>query len=388
MYISWKRYISEALLFLCLPLVFAGCGGGDGDGDGGGTTVITGLATKGPVKGAGVAIYQLSATGARGNLLGSGTSGSDGGFSVSIPTSQTANPLLITVTGQAGATYASESTGTDVAFTAAESFNAVVDSGAASRKIIVTPLTEAAFQKLPQILAATPGPDSAAKLASAIVAANARIGSLFNISDILADPAGDPTYRTALLIIDQMIVDSKAPGAVTDTGGVMTLLNNAFADVSQPGYQTYLQALNSAAEKVKIANPGLVASIADGIMDRAANPPAEPDFTDTAPPTTPTGLSATTSALTATTSSIAISWSPSTDNIAVAGYDLFRDGNKIATVTAPGYTDPSLTSGVTYSYVVIAFDAVGNRSTASTPLSVTPSPGSLEVTISGQVDPG
>ena len=386
MYIPWKRYISEALLFLCLPLVFAGCGGGDGDG--GGTTVITGLATKGPVKGAGVAIYQLSATGARGNLLGSGSSGSDGGFSVSIPTSQTANPLLITVTGQAGATYASESTGTDVAFTAAESFNAVVDSGAASRKITVTPLTEAAFQKLPQILAATPGPDSAAKLASAIVAANARIGALFNVSDILADPAGDPTYRTALLIIDQMIVDSKAPGAVTDTSGVMTLLNNAFDDVGQPGYQTYLQALNSAADKVAIANPGLTASIVEEIKDRAANPPAEPDFTDTTPPTTPTGLSATTSALTATTSSIVISWSPSTDNIAVAGYDVFRDGNKIATVTAPGYTDPSLTSGVAYSYTVVAFDAVGNRSTVSTPLSVTPNPASLDITISGQVDPG
>ncbi|HBA89478.1 MAG TPA: hypothetical protein DCZ75_16275, partial [Geobacter sp.] len=245
-----------------------------------------------------------------------------------------------------------------------------------------------AFQKLPQILAATPGPDSAAKLAGAIVAANARIGSLFNVSDILADPAGDPTYRTALLIIDQMIVDSRASGAVTDTSGVMTLLNNAFADVSQPGYQTYLQALNSAADKVEIANPGLVASIAVGITDLAANPPAEPDFTDTTPPTAPAGLSATTSALTATTSSIVISWSPSTDNTAVAGYDLFRDGNKIATVTAPGYTDPSLTSGVTYSYVVIAFDAVGNRSTASTPLSVTPSPAPLEVTIGGQVDPG
>lgn len=385
MYIPWKRYISKVLLLLCLPLVVAGCGDG---GDGGGATVISGHATKGPIKGALAGIYQLSATGVRGALLGSGTTGNDGSFAVSIPTAQSANPLLITVTGQPGATYASESTGTDVAFSAAESFNAVVDSGAASRNINVSPLTEAAFQKLPQILAATPGPDSAAKLAAAIVAANARIGSLFNVSDILADPAGDPTHLTALLIIDQMIVDSKAPGAVTDTSGVMTLLNNAFADVSQPGYQIYLTALNSAADKVKIANPGLIASIVDEIKDRAANPPAEPDFTDTTPPTTPTDLSATTSALTATTSSIVISWSPSTDNIAVAGYDVFRDGNKIATVTAPGYTDPSLTSGVTYSYTVIAFDAVGNRSTVSTPLSVTPNPASLDVTISGQVDPG
>jgi len=387
MYISWKRRISEALLLLCLPLVVAGCGGGGG-GDGGVTTVISGTATKGPLKGARVGIYQLSTAGVRGGLLGSGTSGNDGGFAVSVPAAQAAAPLLITVTGQAGAAYASESTGTDVAFGATESFNAVVDSGAPFRKITVSPLTEAAFQKLPQILAATPGPDSAAKLAGAVVAANARIGSLFGISDILADPAGDQIYRTALLIIDQMIVDSKTSGAVADTSGVMTLLNNAFADVGQPGYQAYLQALNIAADKVKIANPGLVASIVDDIKDRAANPPAEIDFTDTTPPTTPTGLMATTSAITATTSSIAVTWSPSTDNIAVAGYDVLRDGNKIATVTAPGYTDPSLTSGVAYSYVVVAFDAVGNRSDASTPLSVTPNPASLGVTIDGRVDPG
>lgn len=386
--IPWKRYISKALLLLCLPLVVAGCGDDDDEGTSGGATVINGLATKGPIKGAQVGIYQLSATGARGGLLGSGTTGNDGSFAVSIPASQSAGPLLFTVTGQPGATYASESTGTDVAFGAAESFNAVVDGGAASRNINVSPLTEAAFQKLPQILAATPGPDSAAKLASAIVAANTRVGSLFNVSDILADPAGDPTHRTALLIIDQMIVDSKASGAVTDTVGVTTLLNNAFADVGQPGYQIYLTAFNSAADQVKIDNPGLTASIVDDLKDLAANPPAEPDFTDTTPPSTPTGLSATPSTLTATTASVALSWSASTDNIAVAGYDVFRDGNRIATVTAPGYTDPLLTPGVTYSYAVTAFDAAGNRSAASTPVSVTPNPASLGVTVSGQVDPG
>ena len=386
--IPWKRYISKALLLLCLPLVVAGCGDDDDGGDGGGATVINGLATKGPIKGAQVGIYQLSATGARGGLLGSGTTGNDGSFAVSIPASRSAGPLLFTVTGQPGATYASESTGADVAFGAAESFNAVVDAGAASRNINVSPLTEAAFQMLPQILAATPGPSSAAKLASAIVAANTRVGSLFNVSDILADPAGDPIHRTALLIIDQMIVDSKASGAVTDTVGVTTLLNNAFADVGQPGYQSYLTAFNSAADQVKIDNPGLTASIVDDLKDLAANPPAEPDFTDTTPPSTPTGLSATPTTLTATTASVALSWSPSTDNTAVAGYDVFRDGNRIATVTAPGYTDPSLTPGVTYSFVVTAFDAAGNRSTASAPVSVTPNPASLGVTVSGQVDPG
>lgn len=387
MHIPWKNHVFKVLLSLCLPLVVSGCGEG-GKGGGGSKTVISGIAVKGPIKGARVGIYQLSVTGVRGSLLGSGTSGNDGSFAIPIPTSQATGPLLVTVTGQAGATYASESKGSDVPFSAAESFNAAVGTVAPNQKITVSPLTEAAFQKLPQILAAKPGPASADKLAGAITAANARIGSLFNINDILADPAGDITYRTTLLIIDQMIEDSKAPGAITGTSAVMTLLNQAFADVGQPAYQTYLQAFNTAADKVKAANPGLIAATVDAIKTRAANPPAEIDFTDTIPPSTPSNLSATTFAINATTSSVVLSWSPSTDNIAVAGYEVFRDGTKIATTTTPGYTDQPVTSNITYSYTVTAFDAAGNRSAASSPLSVKPNQATLNVTVNGQLSSG
>jgi len=397
MCISWKKRIAEALLLLCLPLVVAGCGGGSdstggGGGGGGGTTVISGVAVKGPIAGAAVAVYRLLQTGAGGALLGSGTTGADGGYAVTIPETEAAGPLLITVTGKAGATYTSESSNnSSVPFTAAESFSAAVSSVAPGQAITVSPLTEAAFQKLPLILAAKPGASSAEKIASSIVAANAQVGAMFNVGNILAPPAGDPVYRAVLLIIDQMVEDSKVSGAITDTGAVMTLLHLAVGNVdpSAPAYQTFLTVFTGAAEKVQVNNPGVIDNIAAGIIAQLANPAAEPDFTDVTAPATVAGLSATTFAVTANTSSIVLSWSASTDDKnAVAGYDVFRDGVKIATVARPGYTDPSVTSNVAYSYTVVAFDAAGNRAGAGTALSVKPNQASLNVTINGQLSTG
>jgi len=388
MHIPGNKHIFKVLLLLCLSLAGTGCGGGGGGAAGGGgggdTTIISGIAMKGPIKGALVRVFQLSAAGVRGDLLGSGTSGNDGSYAVPIPTAQASGPLLITVSGQAGAVYTSESKGADVPFGTAESFNAVVDKVMPNQKIIVSPLSEAAFQKMPQILAGKPGAVSAEKIASSILAANARIGSLFGITNILADPAGDTTYRAALLIIDQMIEDSKAVGQ-TDSSGVMFVINQAFADVGQAPYQIYLQTLNSAADKVRAANPGPIATAVDAIKALAANPPAELDLTDVTPPSTPTGLSASTFAIDATTSAVVLSWSPSTDNQGVAGYEVFRDGVRIALVTTPGFTDTPVTSSVTYTYVIVAFDVVGNLSSASNPLSVTPNQASLNVTFNGQL---
>jgi hypothetical protein len=185
-----------------------------------------------------------------------------------------------------------------------------------------------------------------------------------------------------------MVEDSKASGAVTDTSAVMTVINNALSNVSQPAYQNYLLAFNIAADKAKAANPGAIAAAADAIKTRAATPPAEIDFSDVTPPTTPTNLTATTSTINATTSSVILKWSPSTDNNAVAGYQVFRDGFLIATVTTTGYTDPSAKPNISNSYTVLAFDAAGNRSLLSSPLSIKPNPAILNITITGQINPG
>lgn len=386
MHIPWKNGMFAALLLLCLPL--AGCGGGGGGGDdagaGGETTVVSGLATKGPISGALVQINQLTVGGAAGALLGSGPSGTDGRFAIAIPATAAAAPLLVTVTGRAdgGSSYLSESTGAPVPFGPSESLRAAAQSGAAA--ITVSPLTEAACQKLQQILTLNPALASAQQLPRLVRAANARIGTLTGISDILADPAGDIRHRAYLLILDQMIVNL---GAGANSATLVTLLSQAFLDVTATPYQTYLQALRSAADAVRSANAGngaLLAAI-DQILALAANPPPEPDFSDTTPPTAPRNLRATASALSANAASVVLSWSASSDNDQVAGYEVFRNGAKIATVLTPGYTDTAVSFDVSFSYFVVAFDAAGNQSAASNLATVTPLQPSLGVTVGGQV---
>ncbi len=66
---------------------------------------------------------------------------------------------------------------------------------------------------------------------------------------------------------------------------------------------------------------------------------------------------------------IRVTWSAASDNVGVTGYRIFRDGSQIATVTATTYDDSGLTPSTTYRYEVAAFDAAGNLSARSTPVS-------------------
>ncbi len=361
-----KRFIAWTI-FACLPLVTVACGGGGGGVSG--TEPTTGFsvtALKGPIQGALIQVYQLLPDGRTGTLLGSGVSSSTGSYTFDIPAVKANGPVLVKVTGQAGSTYTSETTGANVPFKASESFNAITESVAPGQKIIVSPLTEAAYQKLQQILTVNPALATANSLPGAIIEANKRIASLLKVVNVLADPAGDTVYQAALKIIDQIIVTQ---GVQADTTSLMSLINMAFSDVTKPAYQVYFQALNLAGARVENANPGLATAV-QTILARAANPVAEPDWTDNQPPTAPSALTAVTTILTANTGSVQLSWTPSVDNRSITGYDIYRNGSKIATVTAAGYTDSPLATNATYIYLVVAFDAAGNRSVASNQLFV------------------
>jgi hypothetical protein len=88
---------------------------------------------------------------------------------------------------------------------------------------------------------------------------------------------------------------------------------------------------------------------------------------DTVPPSIPNNLSY----INVNTDSVTLNWSVATDNIAVAGYNLYRDGVKINTLTDTTFTDSALTSGSSYTYTVTALDGAGNESGHSTSVSVT-----------------
>lgn len=93
---------------------------------------------------------------------------------------------------------------------------------------------------------------------------------------------------------------------------------------------------------------------------------------DTTPPSTPTGLTA--SGATSTTASL--SWTASTDDTGVTGYDVYTGGTLATSVATTSATLSGLTPDTGYSVTVRARDAAGNVSPASTAVSVRTQPGS------------
>lgn len=203
-------------------------------------------------------------------------------------------------------------------------------------------------------------------------------------------------YNTMYNAAQSMLVAWQST-ANTISGNIMGLVGTGYGNIR--GYQ-----LNGA-NNVATGNVGYLASkliLNDagyvGVADGGANKfPVDPGFDsttscagfhpsnpattdfgayagvpvpDTTPPSVPAGLAG--SALGETT--VNLSWSASTDNVGVAGYTVYRNGTKVGSVgaSATSYTDSGVSPAVTYSYAVDAFDAAGNHSATSQPVSVTP----------------
>jgi chitodextrinase len=88
---------------------------------------------------------------------------------------------------------------------------------------------------------------------------------------------------------------------------------------------------------------------------------------DTTPPSTPMGLKA----AAASSSQINLSWTASTDNVAVAGYRIYRNGALIATTRSTYYSNTGLSASTSYTYTITAYDAANNASSVSAPASAT-----------------
>jgi Cellulose binding domain len=94
---------------------------------------------------------------------------------------------------------------------------------------------------------------------------------------------------------------------------------------------------------------------------------------DVVPPSKPTGLR---DACLADFPGVTFCWQPSTDNVAVTAYDVYRETTtgyvRAGTVPATSYlhfAESGLVTGQRYTYVVVARDAAGNLSAPSDPLS-------------------
>ena len=143
------KILKRFLLFVAIPglfaLVVAGCSGGGGHGDDGGdggvsTSTVSGVASKGPIKGGIVSAYMI-VDGQKGDFLGSATTSStDGSYSIDI--GSYTGPVLVEIEG---GTYTDEATGNEIDSTMP--LRAAIANAAGEVTVAVTPLTELAVRK-------------------------------------------------------------------------------------------------------------------------------------------------------------------------------------------------------------------------------------------------
>ena len=101
-----------------------------------------------------------------------------------------------------------------------------------------------------------------------------------------------------------------------------------------------------------------------------AVPVTTPGPADTQPPTMPGNLTASAPS----SSTVNLSWTTSSDDVRVIGYDVYRNGVSLKTApdNATTFQDESASPGTTSTYEVDAFDAAGNKSTRNSVVVTTP----------------
>lgn len=90
---------------------------------------------------------------------------------------------------------------------------------------------------------------------------------------------------------------------------------------------------------------------------------------DTTAPSVPTNLAA----AVMSSSQVDLNWTASTDNVAVTGYEIFRDGVQVGTSANTTFSNFGLSAATGYNFTVRAYDAAGNRSGFSLGASATTS---------------
>ena len=88
---------------------------------------------------------------------------------------------------------------------------------------------------------------------------------------------------------------------------------------------------------------------------------------DETPPSIPSGLLA----QDVTFAQVGLTWSESTDDVGVAGYEIWRDGASLGTTAGTTFVDTTVQPEKVYGYAVSAFDLAGNTSATSATLAVT-----------------
>src|SRR5437762_4338229 len=206
------------------------------------------------------------------------------------------------------------------------------------------------------------------------------------------DTVADPYWmqRSATTLADSTGPDTVAPSTpagLTASAASSSRINLSWLaatdNVGVIRYSVYRDGVQIASVAgTSYANRGLAAattySYTVAASDAARNASAQSSAVsattkaplDTQAPSIPTNLAA--SAITPTT--LTLSWNAATDNVAVAGYRVYLNGTLLLSPSSTSAQIIELTPDFTRSFTVAAFDAAGNASAPSAPLSVTTPP--------------
>jgi chitodextrinase len=161
---------------------------------------------------------------------------------------------------------------------------------------------------------------------------------------------------------------------VQATGGSGVVNVASATSTAQTGQQTVavmtFTAIGAGSAAVSFANTSSIVQASDGTDVTGTLSGATYTIADQTAPTVPAGLAAGTR--TATT--IPLTWTASTDNVAVTGYKVYRNGTQVGTTASASYTDTGLTPNTSYSYSIAAYDATGNISAQSSATSFSTTP--------------
>ena len=172
------------------------------------------------------------------------------------------------------------------------------------------------------------------------------IGNAFNVTGITIDKAAKIAYRTEANYLSA---------------------NSTFANARTGSIQSAIDLYGAGTPEV-IATTNAWYAVGVGA--------AYAGSTDTTAPSTPASLAASGT----TASSTNLTWTASTDNVAVTGYNVYRGTTLLAAVTTTNYVASGLTASTAYTFSVKAKDAANNLSASSNVVNVTTLAGSTTIT--------
>ena len=195
----------------------------------------------------------------------------------------------------------------------------------------------------------------------------------YNLEVEAFDAAGNTSEKTSITISTADEADETAPTAPSNLEGVagettIELSWTASIDnIAVAGYNVYVdgilvETVTGTSYTITGLSPVTTYNIEVEAFDEAGNTSEKASAVistiDETAPTVPTNLEGT-----ATETTISLSWTASTDNVAVAGYNIYLNGVFIVeAVTGTSYIITGLSPATTYNIEVEAFDYAGNKS--------------------------